>query len=297
MTSSTLVTHRDLADWPLPRPGSDKESRGRVLVVGGAPGTPGAVLLAGEAALRAGAGKLQLLTSPDTCAPLAVAVPESATLPWPHPALTGTPDESAPVPADVTDALAGADTVLVGPGVATPDAAADLVARVLDGLAEEAGLVVDALGSAFLTGRPDGLGPVAARTVLTVNPTELAHVLGVDEDEVAADLAAATAEAARRTGAVVLGGGPVKHVAAPTGEAWQITVGGPGLGVSGSGDVQSGIVSGLLARGCEPAQAAVWGAYLHGAAGEELSRAVGTVGFLARELPGRVPGLLTALRR
>ena len=289
------VTRRTLAGWPLPRIGSDKESRGRVLVAGGTPGTPGAVLLAGEAALRAGAGKLQIATAPATCTALGVAVPEAATIAWPHAALAGGGEASASSPDHVVGSLAGADTVLVGPGVSDPDLACDLVAEVLAALSEKAHLVVDALGSAFLTGRPDGLGTVEARAVVTVNPLELAHVIGAEETEIEEDLAGATAEASRRTGAVVLGGGEVKHVAAPDGSAWVVTVGGPGLGVSGSGDVQSGIVSGLLARGCEPAQAAVWGAYLHGAAGEMLSREVGAVGFLARQLPGTVPALLADL--
>jgi NAD(P)H-hydrate repair Nnr-like enzyme with NAD(P)H-hydrate dehydratase domain len=65
--------------------------------------------------------------------------------------------------------------------------------------------------------------------------------------------------------------------------------------VSGSGDVQAGIVAGLLARGAEPAQAAVWGGYCHARAGERLATAVGTVGYLARELPGEVPRVLAEL--
>jgi NAD(P)H-hydrate repair Nnr-like enzyme with NAD(P)H-hydrate dehydratase domain len=67
------------------------------------------------------------------------------------------------------------------------------------------------------------------------------------------------------------------------------------LGVSGSGDVQAGIVSGLLARGADPAQAAVWGGYVHARTGERLAAAVGLVGYLARELPGQVPAVLGEL--
>ena len=87
-------------------------------------------------------------------------------------------------------------------------------------------------------------------------------------------------------------GASTKYVADPAGRAWVVDRGGPGLGVSGSGDVQAGIVTGLLARGAEPAQAAVWGAWLHGRSGEVLADRVGPLGFLARELPAAVPGLL-----
>jgi ADP-dependent NAD(P)H-hydrate dehydratase len=114
---------------------------------------------------------------------------------------------------------------------------------------------------------------------------------------VTADQAGATRDAAAGTGVVVLCAGTVKTVAIPQGEAWVVREGGPGLGVSGSGDVQSGIVAGLLARGAEPAQAAVWGAALHGRAGERLAVTAGPVGFLARQLPEELPGLLSELTR
>ena len=68
---------------------------------------------------------------------------------------------------------------------------------------------------------------------------------------------------------VVLLGGTEKHVVSPGGDAWTYAGGGPGLGVSGSGDVQAGLVAGLLARGAEPEQAATWGAFVHARARAE----------------------------
>lgn len=242
-----------LKAWALPAIGSDKESRGRVLVIGGTPHTPGAVLLSGEAALRAGAGKLQIGTAPETSVALAVQVPEAGVAAIPHAALTA---QVGPVD-EALSGVGSASVVLVGPGVSAVEAAVELVSDVLQRLDDEAALVVDALGTAFLTEHPDGLGSAAPRTVVTMNPTELSRVLGTTEGELG-DLGEATREAVRRTGAVVLCGAEVKHVAAPDGRSWCIDRGGPGLGVSGSGDVQSGIVAGMLARGCDPAQAAVY---------------------------------------
>lgn len=285
-----LVTSRTLRAWPLPEPGSDKESRGRVLVVGGSRGTPGAVTLAGEAALRAGGGKLQLATAESAAAAVAVAVPESAVVPVPESA-DGRLD---PASGDrIVEAAEGVDTVLIGPGLlGVPDSVA-LVGQVLPRLRPT--VVVDALASAYLTENQDGLHHLDGRCALTVNPTELSRVLDRDEDDVSADPVRAALDAARRLRAVVLCGGREKVVATPEGATWLVQVGGPGLGVSGSGDVQSGIVAGLLARGADPDQAAVWGAYLHGRAGEALAVSVGALGFLARELPGQLPGLLAEL--
>src|SRR4051795_465821 len=73
----TIITPQRLRDWPLPNPQGDKKSRGTVLVVGGSPFTPGAVLLAGVAALRAGAGRLQLAVAESTASALSIAVPEA----------------------------------------------------------------------------------------------------------------------------------------------------------------------------------------------------------------------------
>lgn len=279
LSRTVLVTPAELRRWPLAAPGGDKESRGRILVVGGTAETPGAVQLAGEAALRAGAGKLQIATS-GTVAPLvAVAVPEARVLPL--------------------DGLEGAaplcDVVLVGPGLADVGEAATLVDRVAGALGESARLVVDALGTAYLTDNPDGLEAVAGRCVVNGNPDEIAHILGVEEDEVVADLRAAALEAAHRTGAVVLCGGEDKLVASPDGRSWRVEAGSRGLGVSGSGDVQAGIVAGLLARGAGPEQAAVWGAFLHGTAGDRLGERLGPLGYLAREIPGEVPAVLADL--
>ena len=291
-SAATAVTAELLRDWPLPEPGKDKESRGRVLVLGGTAMTPGAVLLAGEAVLRAGAGKLQLATAEPVAAALAVAVPEALVAPLPTDG-AGNIDQAAA--AQVLEIADGCDALLVGPGFSDIDATVAFLAKVLPEVS--CPVVVDALASAFITGHRDGLAHLDGNAVLTLNPTELAKTLGVAEDGVDDDPAAAAVALARQTSAVVLCGGQGKTVAAPDGRVWTSDTGGPGLGVSGSGDVQAGIVAGLLSRGAQPEQAAVWGGHLHGSAGDVLSEQVGTVGFLAREIGGRVPGLIEDLSR
>ena len=127
------------------------------------------------------------------------------------------------------------------------------------------------------------------RVVLTPNPTEAAYALHIEEDEVDEDPAGAAADLAGRARAVVGLGGATSWIAAPDGRLWRDESGTAGLGVSGSGDVRAGITGGLLARGADPAQAALWAAWLHGRAGERLASSVGRLGFLARELPARGP--------
>jgi hydroxyethylthiazole kinase-like uncharacterized protein yjeF len=194
---------------------------------------------------------------------------------------------------DVFEMANAASVALLGPGLLSPEHAADLLDGVVPRL--DGPVVIDALGSAYVTRRPEGLRHLEGRGVLTLNPGEVAHTLGIEVDRVQEDPVGTSAELAARAQSVVLCGGPEKFVLAPDGECYRVTEGGPGLGTSGSGDVQAGIVTGLLARGAEPLQAAVWGAFLHGAAGDRLAQECGHVGFLAREIPEIVPRLLTWL--
>lgn len=290
MSEPARVTPDLLRGWPLPDPGSDKESRGVVLVVGGNRGTPGAVILAGEAALRVGGGKLQVGTAARNSAQVALALPEALVAGLPD---DDTGDLAVSAAEEVVGLAAGAAAVLLGPGLMDPDAAADLLREVVPQLAGP--VVVDALGSAYLTRFREGLHHLEGQTVLTVNPTELARTLRLDDPVVAADPVAATVRLAKEARTVVLCGGTRKIIASPEGETWQVLEGGPGLGVAGSGDVQAGFVAGLLARGAEPAQAAVWGGYLHAVAGDRLAVEIGPLGFLARELPAQAPRLLADL--
>ncbi|WP_210443349.1 NAD(P)H-hydrate dehydratase [Nocardioides sp. SYSU D00065] len=291
MPDSTLVDAALLADWPLPEPGSDKEERGRLVAVAGGRDTPGAALLAVDAAFRVGAGKVRLATARSCATALAVAAPELM--------VTGLAEHDSGIadPAQAARVLAlaeGSSAVLMGSGFTDPEASAALVGAVVPHLG--ATVVLDAIASAYVTEDPERLATLDATFVLTVNPSELAHCLDLDQDEVESDLAGHAALLARRTSATVLCGGPVKVVAHGD-DLWRVEAGNPGLGTAGSGDVQAGLVTGLLARGADPAQAAVWGAFLHGTAGDRLAERIGPVGYLARELAGEVPGLLAELSR
>lgn len=286
----TVVTPATLRSWPLPEPGSDKSARGLVAVLGGSTSTPGAVLLAAESCLRAGAGILSVATAEPVVGVLGVALPEAKVVGVP---VSGHGGVAASAAAEVVSFAEGADALLVGPGFLDTDEAVSLLESSAKRLSGP--MVVDALASAYLTAHPEGLHHLQGRVVLTVNPTELARTAGRDESEVERDPYDAALEVARASRVVVLCGGERKLLVTPDGESWLIEGGGQGLGVSGSGDVQAGVVAGLLARGAEPAQAAVWGGYLHARAGERLASSLGAVGFLARELPREVPAVLAEL--
>lgn len=281
MTDPRPVGLATLRGWPLPEPNaSTKQSRGVALVVGGSRETPGAVLLAAEAALRAGCGKVRIATVASTATALAVAVPEARVY-----ALEETPAGhlAAGNGSRLADLAGEADATLVGPGLVDPDLARSLVAAMLARM-PTATVTLDALATTWLDDRPRREGP----TVVTANPGELEHVLGGE----VRDPVEAVAALAAATGATLLLGGDTKLAAGPEGTPYAVTAGGTGLATAGSGDVQAGLVAGLLARGAEPLQAAVWAAWLHATAGDRLAARVGSTGFLARELSSEVPRLL-----
>jgi ADP-dependent NAD(P)H-hydrate dehydratase len=285
-----LVTAAMLRDWRLPTPGGGKESRGRTLVVGGTSRTPGSVLLAAEALLRSGAGKLQVATAESVAAALSVALPEAMVCPLPE-TEGGEIDPSAA--ASVLDLAKDCAAVLLGPGLLDPDEAEALLQAIVPQLS--ATVVVDAVGMAYLTAHPEGLCHLEGRAVLTPNQSELAITLGIEDKEVDADPVAAIVRLATTASATVVSGTRTSWVASPDGDVWAVDTGGPGLGISGSGDVKAGIIAGLCARGCPPAQAAVWGTYLHGRAGDRLAASIGPLGFLARELLREVPSALAEI--
>jgi hydroxyethylthiazole kinase-like uncharacterized protein yjeF len=280
----------DLATWPLPDAAGGKEERGRVVVVGGSRRTPGAVLLAAEAAVRAGAGKPQVATVESVAVAVSVALPEALVTDLHE---TGDGEIAAKAADQVLDLVAGCDSVLIGPGLLSPEAACDLLEALVPRL--DCPLVLDALAMAYLTEHPDGVAHLAGRVVLTPNDSELAETLGIDEAEVAERAAECCAELADRCGATVVAGGETTYIAAPGTPVVWAHEGVPGLGVAGSGDVKAGIVAGLLARGVPPEGAAAWAVVLHSSAGRAVSEHEAPLGFLAREVLPWIPRVMAEL--
>lgn len=295
MSEPQKLTDALLRSWPLPPPEGDrgKDSRGRVLVVGGAAQTPGAVLLAAESALRSGAGKLQIATVSSVSAHVAVATPE---------ALVVTLDETGeggPV-SDSADVLlkrgSRSDSVLLGPGWFEDDATVELTRRFLHGVEPDGpALVLDAAAMSGLAAEAERLRRLNGRVLLTPHAGEAATLLHRSREEVEAEPLATAQEIASTLGCVVAMKGAVTFIAAPDGRSWVNEGGCVGLGTSGSGDTLAGLAAGLLARGAEPAKALAWAVYVHAQAGEILAKRIGALGFLARELPPEMPGVLSRL--
>lgn len=265
---------------PLPAGGGDKRERGTVVVLGSDPGCPGGVVLAATAALRAGAGRVQLVVHPDVAPAVAATFPEAWVTGW-------APGRRRAIPDDVADRLARADAVLLGSGVqAGGDAAVDAVASAVPARTP---LLLDAGASEAAA----ALAEDPARCVVTAPNEHEARVLigRTDGDAGDADVAVLAERVAER-----LGGRATAVRAADTvvvdgrGGAWRHTGAVEGLGTSGSGDVLAGIALALLARPLPVVAALGWAVHAHACAGRLAADAVGAAtGFLAREVADHVP--------
>lgn len=277
-----------LRDFPLPHVPEDsgKEERGRLLLIAGSRELAGAARLAGEAALRAGAGKLQIGTAASLATTLAVAVPEARVIG--HEEDEGCIAESGIAP--LVGWAKAAQSVVVGCGMIAGAPLVKLLGELLAGA--ETPLVLDAAALDCLAPLERDLCRWSGGSTLLPHAGEMARLLGTDRDAVEDDRLGAARQAAERFNTVALVKGSVSYIAAPDGQAFRLEGGGVGLATSGSGDVLAGLVGGLAARGADALTATLWGTWLHAEAGRVLTARVGRLGFLARELPGVIPELL-----
>lgn len=245
------------------RRNTHKGESGRVLCIGGDDGGGGAVMLAAQAALRSGAGLVQVATRQAHVAPLLACCPEAMVR------AVADAEELLPM-------LQVADVVAIGPGLGQAP-----WAQVLwqSALAVQRPLVIDADALNLLATMPRMLGSA----ILTPHPGEAGRLLGISTVQVQHDRLAAAAALVERFAAVVVLKGAGSVVAAPGHVPRIIAAGNPGMAVGGMGDLLTGVIASLLAQGYEPFDAASLGALLHAAAGDAAA-AQGERGLLPSDL-------------
>jgi hydroxyethylthiazole kinase-like uncharacterized protein yjeF len=290
LPASKAIDATLLRTWPLPVPGGgDKNARGSVFVVAGAPQMPGAAVLCATATLRSGAGKLQIGTCASVAPHVATAVPESLVVAFEETASGAIALSNVKT---IVERANRADALVIGPGMVDEAATAALIAAVACEL--DVAAVIDAAALACFSDRADAIARLHGRAVLTPHAGEMASMLACGRDAVESDPSSYAVDAARRFNAVVALKGETTYIAEPNGALYRNEHGNVGLATSGSGDVLAGVIGGLLARGAPPLAAAAWGVYLHARAGDVLARRTG-FGFLARELSAEIPPLMTKL--
>ncbi|HEU0098640.1 MAG TPA: NAD(P)H-hydrate dehydratase [Allosphingosinicella sp.] len=290
MSDFEILDPKLLGRFPLPDhpEDGDKEDRGRLLVIAGSRELAGAALLAGTGGLRAGAGKLQIVTGASVATALGVAIPEARVVGCAE------TDEGCIAATEIESLLKwveSAQATVIGCGLQHGPPLDTLLDALLASRLETP-LVLDAAVLGSLAPRAQAVRSWPGGAVLLPHAREMARLLECEVEAVESDPLAAARRAAATFGAVALIKGQYSYIVAPDGRAFRFTGGGVGLATSGSGDALAGIVGGLAARGADPLTAALWGVHLHGEAGRSLAKRIGRIGFLARELLDEVPALM-----
>jgi NAD(P)H-hydrate epimerase len=275
-----LITPKDVQPLIEPRSANThKGTYGHVAVIAGSPGRSGAAVMCARGALRAGAGLVTVMTDPETARLVHAGSIESMTF-------SGT---------DVRAFLEHKSAALVGPGLPDDEAAYANTRAVVDAI--ELPLILDASGLNAFANRAAEINPRNLPRVITPHPGELARILGTDTQSIAADRIAAARNAARACNCVVVLKGHQSLVAEPDGHVFVSPTGNPGMATGGMGDVLSGVIAALLARGADPVDAACAGVYLHGLAGDLLKDSIGDIGLTATEVADRISEAIAKVRQ
>ena len=283
------ITFRQTQELLPARPSdAHKGTFGRVVVAAGSRRFPGAARLAAEAAARSGAG-LVVLAAPETVQPLLVhGLPD--VVHEPLPSTDGALDADAA--RALLRALPGAGSLLVGPGLSLTSGSQEFVRSLLsalDGVEGLGSVVLDADALNVLATTRGWHERLSLPRVLTPHPGEMARLTGSSTADVQLNRLHCATEYARATESVIVLKGACTVVAAPDGRARISGVANSMLATAGTGDVLAGLISGLLAQGLEPFDAASAAVYMHADAGRHVSETYGAAAGLAQDLLRALP--------
>jgi NAD(P)H-hydrate epimerase len=282
-----LIAERVLELYPRRGRSGSKFMSGVVVVAGGSVGLTGAPTMTARSAQRAGAGYVQVAVPAPAQAAVDLRLLEQMSR-----ALPDADGVHTPAGVAVVEEMAErAGAVALGPGLGRAQAAQEFARGVARAVA--APLLIDADGLNAHAGRLELLRERSAPTVLTPHEAELGRLLERPTDEVTARRLAAVAEAAERSGAVVLLKGDDTIVAQPGGAVAVNPAGSPALATAGTGDVLSGLIAALLAKGLEAFEAACLGALAHSLAADFAAERLGADHVMAGDVIDALPHGLT----
>ncbi|MFP4213526.1 MAG: NAD(P)H-hydrate dehydratase [Desulfohalobiaceae bacterium] len=268
----------------IPNPGASahKGTFGHVLVLGGSSGLSGAPVLAALGALRSGAG-LVTVACPKHLAPeIKQGWPEIMTLP-----LGPGKNWSSGCAEELQHRLDIFDSVILGPGLGRDEGAKEFLQSYME--SKHPPTVYDADALYWMAQDQVCRSNLDQDSILTPHPGEMARLCSMSTLQIQEDRISICRKMAQELNAVLLLKGAGSVVSDPSGNAHISPIACPSLAVGGSGDVLSGILGSLLARGLGALDAACSGAYWHGLAGERLQQQMPGRGNLAQEIANELP--------
>lgn len=278
-----LISDRALALVPARERSGNKFKSGTVVVAGGARGMTGAPIMAALSAMRTGAGYVQVAVPGSVETVFDLRLLEAMT----H----ALPDEGGAHVEEGAEKIAElaerAGAIVLGPGIGKSDGAVAFARAV----ARSAGvpLLIDADGLNAHAGELESLAGRSAPTILTPHDGELGRLLAIESAAVGERRLYHARDAAKRSGAIVVLKGDDTLVVPPGGPVAVSPVGTPALATAGTGDVLSGLIGALLAKGMDPFEAACAGVLAHGRAGRAAADRIGADHVIASDVIDNIP--------
>lgn len=265
---------------------SHKGTYGHLVVVAGSEGRSGAAALATRAALRGGAGLVTVATDFITTSVVLSHSPE---------AMSHRSEHNLQGAEALARFISERSAAVVGPGLADAEPSYEFVRSLMQRI--DRPCVIDASAINAFRDRISGLKHQGAERILTPHPGELSRLLGIPTAAIQGDRMESARRAAALSGCVVLLKGHQSIIADPDGRIAVNPTGNPGLATGGTGDVLSGLLGALLARGLDAFEAACAGAFIHGSAADRIAADRSEIGIRAMEIADRIPETIEQIRK
>ncbi len=274
-------------------PDGNKGKYGHVLVVAGSRSKTGAAAMSGMAALHAGAGLVTVASSASAIPVIAAHSPELMTE---FLAETKKGEIATDALSEIQHLMEKLTLLAIGPGIGTGDETAGVVRALFDDC--EKPMVVDADALNILAARKDSwTAPTGRLRVLTPHPGEMARLTGLTVKEVQADRVNVARRFAAERGVLLVLKGEGTLIAFADGRVWVNPTGSPAMATGGTGDVLTGLISGMLAQFPDrPGEAVAAAVYLHGRSGELGADQIGEQAFVATDLLRMLPQAMREAR-
>lgn len=263
----------DVARLPKRRRHSNKGDYGKILVAAGSPGMAGAAYFAAKAAYAAGAGLVRIFTPEENRTVLAGCLPEAI--------LTAYSGEAFDRKS-LCDAMRWADVIAAGPGLGTSDTAEQIVHEIVK--EADVPVILDADALNVIAKEPSVLREAHADIIVTPHPGEMGRLTGMSAEEILNHPAETAETFSKQYHVVCVLKNEHTVICSPKGRTYLNLSGNPGMATAGSGDVLTGVIAALAAQGMDAAEAAAFGVFLHGCAGDAAAAQVGMRGLMASDL-------------
>ncbi len=280
------IITRELIEANLPRRrrNAHKGNFGKANIIAGSQGMTGAAILTCKSALRSGLGLLRLYIGESLNFIIKASVPEAITIPL-HEMRKGVIGINHIE--KILEGTSQADVLTIGPGCGNTAELGEIVKRVLEQV--EIPIVLDADGLNVLSKNIDWLRSKKAELVITPHLGEMSRLTGLSIEEINKNPITVARNFAMEWQLITVLKGASTIVAAPNGQVFININGNPGMATAGSGDVLTGIITGLIAQGIKPLEASITGVYIHGLTGDRVAEGKGEYGLVAGDIVEELP--------